>query len=114
MSTQSLLDLLVHLARICALEGCRGGALGWRVIPSASRPEMVGWVPSSPPPPEPESLFSGDCCPDRVGRFRIWDKLSIGASSISMSASTGLLASEGEDALLLVARFVLDVEIGLG
>ena len=116
LSTQSLLDLLVHLARICALEGCRGGALGWRVIPSASRPEMVGWVPSSPPPPEPESLFSGDFCPDRVERFRIWEILSIGASlsSISMAASTGLPASEGEDALLLVARFVLDVEIGLG
>ena len=71
-------------------------------------------VPSSPPSPDPESLFSGDYCPDVGGRFRIWDKLSIGASSISMAASAGLLASEGEDALLLEARFVLDVEIGLG
>ena len=113
LSTQSLLEVRVHFARICALEGCRGGALGWRVVPS-SRPKMVGWVPSSPPPPDPESLFSGDCCPDVVGRFRIWDKSSIGASSISMAASAGLLASEGEDALLLEARFVLDVEIGLG
>ena len=126
-----MLEVRVHFARIYALEGCRGGALGWRVEPSASRPEMVWWVPSPPPPPEPESLFSGDYCPDvpssppppdprarviavlmLVGDFVfgiIVDRsfIDFQASSISMAASAGLLASEGEDALLLEARFVL-------
>ena len=86
---------------------------GLRVAPPASRPEMA----LSPPPPAPGSLLSGTCCPDGVGQsweVSYWDRLSIGASSISRASSTGSLAAEGEDALLLATRFGPDVELGLG